>query len=190
MENPTFFHLLTFLYIGYAKISNSDIPLEQEMSIKRKIAQWLDLSFRNVDQYEMIMKESLAWFNSVPEKQQKAHLLMVANKISKVDDVDDIVIKKVLSEIRDIAVSNGLFQQSEKILHDELAKVMGVNIKTVDDHCGPLENLPKSETDKKTELEVKPKGSIGFRYGLSTDKKKTPAKNKPKLKPKSTKKNK
>lgn len=190
MENPTFFHLLTFLYIGYAKISNNDIPLEQEMSIKRKIAQWLDLSFRNVDQYEMVMKESLTWFNSVPEKEQKAHLLMVANQISKVDEVDDIVIKKILSEIRDIAVSNGLFQQSEKILHDELAKMMGVNIRTIDDHCGPLEKLPKSKTTANTEVEVQSQGTIGFRYGLSTSAKKTPAKNKPKPKSKPTKKGK
>ena len=33
---------------------------------------------------------------------------------------------------KDIAVSNGVFQQEEKMLHDELAKIMGVNIKTID----------------------------------------------------------
>ena len=114
MENPSFYHLVTFLYIGFAKLSNNEITLAQEMSIKRKIAEWLDLSYRNVDQYEMIMRESLQWFNSYPEDEQKTHLLIIANQIANTDAIDEIVIKKVLSEIRDIAVSNGVFQQEEK----------------------------------------------------------------------------
>ena len=43
-------------FINHAK--NNEIPLDQEMAIKRKVAQWMDLSFRNVDQYEMVMKEN------------------------------------------------------------------------------------------------------------------------------------
>ena len=71
MENPSFYHLLTFLYIAFAKVSNNDITLAQEMAIKRKIAEWLDLSYRNVDQYEMVMRESLQWFNSYEDDEQK-----------------------------------------------------------------------------------------------------------------------
>ncbi len=164
MENPSFFHLLTFLYIGFAKLSNNDILLAQEMSIKRKIAEWLDLSYRNVDQYEMIMRESLQWFNSIEEDQQKEHLLLIANQIATTDTIDEIVIKKVLSEIRDISVSTGKFVQSEKMLHDELAKTMGINIRTIDDHCGPLENLNK-KTEEIEEAVAKKNNTIGFRYG-------------------------
>lgn len=163
MENPSFFHLLTFLYIGFAKLSNNDILLAQEMSIKRKIAEWLDLSYRNVDQYEMIMRESLQWFNSIEENKQKEHLLLIANQIATTETIDEIVIKKVLSEIRDISVSTGKFEQSEKVLHDELAKTMGINIKTIDDHCGPLENL--NEKTEEIEAAVAKNNSIGFRYG-------------------------
>ncbi|MDA7730188.1 hypothetical protein N8833_00300 [Salibacteraceae bacterium] len=166
MENPSFYHLLTFLYIGFAKLSNNEITLAQEMSIKRKIAEWLDLSYRNVDQYEMIMRESLQWFNSYPEDVQKTHLLIIANQIANTDTIDEIVIKKVLSEIRDIAVSNGVFQQEEKMLHDELAKIMGVNIKTIDDHCGPLENLTKKTEEIEEAVAIKNQ-TIGFRYGNS-----------------------
>jgi len=166
MENPSFYHLLTFLYIGFAKLSNNEITLAQEMSIKRKIAEWLDLSYRNVDQYEMIMRESLQWFNSYPEDEQKTHLLIIANQIANTDTIDEIVIKKVLSEIRDIAVSNGVFQQEEKMLHDELAKIMGVNIKTIDDHCGPLENLTKKTEEIEEAVAIKNQ-TIGFRYGNS-----------------------
>jgi len=166
MENPSFYHLVTFLYIGFAKLSNNEITLAQEMSIKRKIAEWLDLSYRNVDQYEMIMRESLQWFNSYPEDEQKTHLLIIANQIANTDAIDEIVIKKVLSEIRDIAVSNGVFQQEEKMLHDELAKIMGVNIKTIDDHCGPLENLTKKTEEIEEAVAIKNQ-TIGFRYGNS-----------------------
>ena len=166
MENPSFYHLLTFLYIGFAKLSNNEITLAQEMSIKRKIAEWLDLSYRNVDQCEMIMRESLQWFNSYPEDEQKTHLLIIANQIANTDTIDEIVIKKVLSEIRDIAVSNGVFQQEEKMLHDELAKIMGVNIKTIDDHCGPLENLTKKTEEIEEAVAIKNQ-TIGFRYGNS-----------------------
>lgn len=166
MENPSFYHLLTFLYIGFAKLSNNEITLAQEMSIKRKIAEWLDLSYRNVEQYEMIMRESLQWFNSYPEDEQKTYLLIIANQIANTDTIDEIVIKKVLSEIRDIAVSNGVFQQEEKMLHDELAKIMGVNIKTIDDHCGPLENLTKKTEEIEEAVAIKNQ-TIGFRYGNS-----------------------
>jgi len=166
MENPSFYHLVTFLYIGFAKLSNNEITLAQEMSIKRKIAEWLDLSYRNVDQYEMIMRESLQWFNSYPEDEQKTHFLIIANQIANTDAIDEIVIKKVLSEIRDIAVSNGVFQQEEKMLHDELAKIMGVNIKTIDDHCGPLENLTKKTEEIEEAVAIKNQ-TIGFRYGNS-----------------------
>lgn len=166
MENPSFYHLLTFLYIGFAKLSNNEITLAQEMSIKRKIAEWLDLSYRNVEQYEMIMRESLQWFNSYPEDEQKTHLLIIANQIANTDTIGEIVIKKVLSEIRDIAVSNGVFQQEEKMLHDELAKIMGVNIKTIDDHCGPLENLTKKTEEIEEAVAIKNQ-TIGFRYGNS-----------------------
>ena len=121
MQNPTFLHLLTFLYIGYAKLSNNDIKLPQEMSIKRKIAEWIDLSYRNVDKYEMVMRESLQWFNSIAKNEQKEQILLIANQIANTDTIDEIVIRKVLSEIRDIAVSTGVFAQGEKVLHDELA---------------------------------------------------------------------
>ncbi|MDE0770767.1 MAG: hypothetical protein OSB25_01015 [Salibacteraceae bacterium] len=164
MENPSFFHLLTFLYIGFAKLSNNEIPLAQEMSIKRKIAEWLDLSYRNVDQYEMIMRESLQWFNTIEENKQKEHLLIIANQIATTDTIDEIVVKKILSEIRDISVSTGIFEQSEKVLHDELAKTMGINIVTIDDHCEPLKNLTK-KTEEIEEAVAKKNKSIGFRYG-------------------------
>ncbi len=167
MKNPTFYHLLTFLYIGFAKVSNNEIPLIQEFSIKRKIAEWLDLSFRNVDQYEIIMRESLEWFNGIDEKEQRAHVLLIAQQIAGTDTVDEIVVRKVLSEIRDIAVSTGLFDQSEKLLHDEIAAAMGISIKTIDDHCGPLGSLPKKAEAIQEEVEKK-NNSIGFRYGTGS----------------------
>lgn len=164
MQNPTFYHLLTFLYIGYAKLSTGDIPLKQEMSIKRKIAEWLDLSYRNVDQYEIVMKESLHCFNSIDEKDQKEQLVLIANQIANTENVDEIVVRKVLSEIRDIALSTGIFEQGEKVLHDELAAAMGISMKTIDDHCGPLENLPKKAEEIQEQVEKK-NNQIGFRYG-------------------------
>ena len=166
MENPTFFHLLTYLYIGFTKLSNNDVSLDHEMAIKRKIAQWMDLSFRNVDQYEMVMRESLQWFNSYEDDEQKTHLLIIANQIANTDNIDEIVIRKILSEIRDISVSNGIFEQSEKLLHDEIAKTMGINIRTVDDHCGPLENLSKKTEEIEEAVAIKNQ-TIGFRYGNS-----------------------
>lgn len=167
MENPTFYHLLAFLYIGFGKLSNNDIPLEQEMAIKRKIAQWMDLSFRNVDQYEMVMRQTLEWFNSVKDKPKDA-LMSVAATIAKLDNIDDIMLKKILSEVRDVAVSNGKFDQGEKVLHDEIAATMGINIVTIDDHCGPLETLSEEQQKEQKEnssSNQEDSGSIGFKYG-------------------------
>ena len=178
MENPTFFHLLTYLYIGFTKLSNNDVSLDHEMAIKRKIAQWMDLSFRNVDQYEMVMRETLEWFNSVQEERQEQEdqekfFFEIANVLTKNENVDQFMLTRILSEIRDIAVANGKFQQEEKVLHDKLAASMGINISTIDDHCGPLKEIPKQKekksTKKKKDSEYKD-GSIGFKYGLKKGK--------------------
>jgi translation initiation factor IF-2 len=163
MENPTFFHLLAYLYIGFAKLSNNEIPLEEEMAIKRKIAQWMDLSYRNVDQYEMVMRQSLEWFNQQTGDAEQA-LMEVASEITKIENVDDIILKKVLSEIRDIAVSNGKFDQGEKLLHDKLGAQMGISITTIDDHCEPLKEAPKKKKRSSTK-KADTEGAIGFKYG-------------------------
>ncbi|MBD79419.1 MAG: hypothetical protein CL840_10900 [Crocinitomicaceae bacterium] len=179
MENPTILHLIAFLYIGFAKLSNNEIPIEEEMAIKRKIAEWLDLSYKNVDQYEMVMRETLEWFNSVDEKIKEDQLMAVAGQIAGNENMDIVNIKRVLSEIRDIAVSNGKFDRGEKKLHDKIAAVMGVSIVTVDEDCAePVDGKKKTGQPGSSKEKSKKNKGIGFRYGKSEqpDKKSSPKK--------------
>lgn len=179
MENPTILHQIAFLYIGFAQLSNNEIPLAQEMEIKRKIAEWLDLSYKNVDQYEMVMRESLQWFNTIEDKEKQNQLLDIAKEIASNENMDLVMVKKVLSEIRDIAISNGRFDQGEKNLHDKIASKMGVDIITTDPEC----EIPSTKSDEELEDEnsedykSKSKG-IGFKYGstIQTKKKGKPKK--------------
>jgi len=174
MENPTILHQLAFLYIGFGQLSNNDIPLEQEMAIKRKIAEWIDLSYKNVDQYEMVMRESLSWFNTIDNEKKEEKLMKVADEITSNDHMDPVMIKKVLSEIRDIAVSNGKFDQGEKKLHDKIAARMGVNIVTADVDCEiPIPNSDEEKPDdEKSQSEKAKSKGIGFKYGNTVDTKK------------------
>lgn len=171
MENPTILHELAFLYIGFAQLSNNEIPIEQELAIKRKIAEWLDLSYKNVDQYEMLMRESLSWINSIDEKKKEEVLMSVAAKIIMNENMDSVMVKKVLSEIRDIAVSNGKFDQREKILHDKIAARMGENIITADADCKII--TPNGEEEEQIDGTSQNKSAkshgIGFKYGTTKE---------------------
>ena len=133
MNNPTILHLLAYLYIAFAKTSNNKLPIEEEITIKKKIAKWMDLSYKNVGEFEMVMRQSLEWFNETPEEDRTAIMLHVANEITKNELMDQDALEQVLSEIRDISISDGYFEKGEKLLHDKIAEVFGFNIITTDE---------------------------------------------------------
>ena len=133
MDNPTILHQLAFLYIAFAKISNNKLPISEEISIKKKIAKWMDLSYKNVGEYEMVMKQSLKWFNETPTKNKKESLLTVAHTISKDPLIDKEALEQILSEIRDISIADGKFEKGEKELHDQIASEFGFSISTIDE---------------------------------------------------------
>lgn len=143
--------MIAYLFIGFAKLSNDKLPFEEEVEIKRKMARWMDLSYKNVEQYELVMKESLEWFNETPVDSRKDTLIEVAKLITLDEFIDREALSRILSELRDISVSDGKFEKGEKILHDKIAEVFGFQITTTDQpdeikHVG----FKYKQKDKKT----------------------------------------
>jgi tellurite resistance protein len=128
MKDPTLYHLLTFLYISFAKESNGKLAPEEEAEIKTIIARWMNVDYRNINDFERVIKESLTWFNEVPQKDRMTELLKVVKLLTNTDGVDLEMKKKILSEIRDISVADGRYDKYEKAFHDEIAHAFGIGI--------------------------------------------------------------
>ena len=128
MKEPGIYHLLAFIYIAFANESNGTLAEAEEREIKTIIARWMNVNYRNINEYESVMSYSLNWFNSIDEKKRKNELIKVMTKLANTDGVDLEMKKQILSEIRDISVSDGKYDKYERNFHDRLALTFGFDI--------------------------------------------------------------
>jgi len=128
MKEPGIYHLLAFIYIAFAKESNGRLADAEEREIKTIIARWMKVNYRNINDYESVMAQSLEWFNSIDDKKRKNELVKVMTKLANTDGVDLEMKKQILSEIRDISISDGKYDKCERDFHDQLALTFGFDI--------------------------------------------------------------
>ncbi|MCT4665843.1 MAG: hypothetical protein N4A45_11480 [Flavobacteriales bacterium] len=133
-QEVSVYHYLFVLYLGYAHLTDRKVTEEEGAEIQKKAAKWFKVDFNNIHVFNKIMMESTNWYNSLKTDEEKYQLLMqVSEGLGKVQDLDLNTRKDILSDLRDIAVTDGRFSDSEKQLHDLIGKNLGINIMTTDD---------------------------------------------------------
>ena len=126
------FHLFCFVYIGFANLSNQKLEEEDMNEIQRKIAIWMNVNFSNVVEFNLILHQSSEWYNHIKQEEKLNSLLEVVRSIRELEGLNLEDLKSFLSDIRDIAIANGRFNEDEKQLHDKIARELGINVMTSD----------------------------------------------------------
>jgi len=130
-KQMTIYHFLFVMYLGYAHLTDKNVTEEEGIEIQRKAARWFKVDHTNIDQFNKIMMESTTWYNSVETDKERFQLLMqVSENLGRVKELDLQTRKDILSDLRDIAVADGRFDEKEKQLHDVIGKNLGINIMT------------------------------------------------------------
>jgi tellurite resistance protein len=128
----TSYHLFCFVYIGFADLSNQKITKNVIEEIERKVAQWMRVNPTNIVEFNRILEETYTWYNSLSDVDQLTTVLEVAKAINQIEELTLENKKTFLSDIRDIAVVDGRFNETEKHMHDIIARELGINVMTTD----------------------------------------------------------
>ena len=131
-KNQSPYHLFSFVYLGFAQLSNKDLIEKEIDEIKKKIAIWMNLNPSNILEFNKIMDETINWYQSIKENERLEYVLEIARHINSIEGFTLENKKTFLSDIRDIAVADGRFNSDEKHLHDRIAKELGINVMTID----------------------------------------------------------
>ena len=131
-SNQTPYHLFCFVYLGFAQLSNKDFIEKEIEEIQKKIAIWMDVNPSNIIEFKKIMDETINWYQGIRESEKLNSVLEIARHINDIKSFTLENKKTFLSDIRDIAVSDGRFNSDEKHLHDRIAKELGINMMTID----------------------------------------------------------
>ncbi len=133
-DRITPFHLINFLYIGFAHLTDGKITDSEYAEIQKNSAKWFKVDFTNISLFNQILEETTQWYNGIESENEKYQtLLEIATQLGQLKDLTQDNKKELLSNIRDIAVADGRFGDSEKRMHDVIGKKLGVNIMTSDD---------------------------------------------------------
>lgn len=125
-------HLFCFVYLGFAHLSNDNITEAVIEEIERKVATWMDVNPSNIVEFNRILHEASNWYNNLQDQERMATVLQVAKSINELEGLTIENKKTFLSDIRDIAVADGRFSETEKHMHDIIARELGINVMTTD----------------------------------------------------------
>ncbi len=133
-DRITPFHLINFLYIGFAHLTNGEITDAEYAEIQKSSAKWFKVDYSNIALFNKILEETTQWYNSIESDNEKYQsLLEIATQLGNLEEMTADNRKELLSNIRDIAVADGRFGENEKRMHDVIGKKLGINIMTSDD---------------------------------------------------------
>ncbi len=132
-DRITPFHLINFLYIGFAHLTDGKITDKEYAEIQKSSAKWFKVDFNNISLFNQILEETTQWYNSIESDNEKYQtLLEIATQIRNIKELSEDNRKEILSNLRDIAVADGHFEENEKRMHDVIGKNLGINIMTSD----------------------------------------------------------
>jgi len=92
----------------------------------------MDVNPSNIVEFNKILHETSDWYNSLEPSDKLKTVLEVSKSIKEIEGFTLENRKAFLSDIRDIAVSDGRFSSEEKHMHDIIGKELGINIMTTD----------------------------------------------------------
>lgn len=124
------YHMITFIYMGFAHLPDGKISKEESKEIEQKVARWMKVSYKNINTYNDVVSQTSEWYNSMPDEEKISTLLNMAATLHKQEFMTEEHCKDLMSDIRDIAVADGRFGEKEKHLHDMVAKEFGINVLT------------------------------------------------------------
>lgn len=125
-------HLLCFVCDGFANLSNPNMSKKTYDEIESKIATWINVNPSNIVKFTNLINDTINWYNSIKTSEKRNYVLKIAKSINIKGIITLERKKSFLSDIRDIAVADGVFNSEEKNLHDRIAKELGINIMTTD----------------------------------------------------------
>ncbi len=132
-DRITPFHLINFLYIGFAHLTDGQITDKEYAEIQKSSAKWFKVDYSNISLFNQILEETTQWYNSIESDNEKYQtLLEIATQLGSLKELTKENKKDLLSNLRDIAVADGRFGDNEKRMHDVLGKNLGINIMTSD----------------------------------------------------------
>lgn len=124
------YHMITFIYMGFAHLPDGEITKEESDEIEQKVARWMKVSYKNINAYNDVVSQTSEWYNSMPDEEKVSTLLNMAATLRKQEFMTEEHCKDLMSDLRDIAVADGRFGEKEKQLHDMVAKEFGINVLT------------------------------------------------------------
>lgn len=124
------YHMITFIYMGFAHLPDGKISKQESDEIEQKVARWMKVSYKNINTYNDVVSQTTEWYNSMPDEEKITTLLKLAATLHKQEFMTVEYCKDLMSDIRDIAVADGRFAEKEKQLHDMVAKELGINVLT------------------------------------------------------------
>ena len=125
-------HLLCFVCIGFANLSSPNMSKKTYDEIESKIASWINVNPSNIVKFTNLINDTIIWYDSIKTSEKRNYVLKIAKSINTKGIITLERKKSFLSDIRDIAVADGVFNSEEKNLHDRIAKELGINIMTTD----------------------------------------------------------
>lgn len=127
------YHMITFIYMGFAHLPDAKISKEESDEIEQKVARWMNVSYKNINNYNDVISQTSSWYNDLSDEERVGTLLKMAATLHKQEFMTDENRKDLMSDIRDIAVADGRFGEKEKQLHDMVAKEFGINVLTAEE---------------------------------------------------------
>lgn len=100
--------------------------------IESKVATWINVNPSNIVKFTNLINDTINWYDSIKTSEKLNYVLKIAKSINTIEIITLEKKKSFLSDIRDIAVADGVFNSEEKNLHDRIAKELGINIMTTD----------------------------------------------------------
>ena len=125
-------HLLCFVCVGFANLSNPNMSIKTYDEIESKVATWINVNPSNIVKFTNLINDTINWYQSIKTSEKRNYVLKIAKSINTKGIITLERKKSFLSDIRDIAVADGVFNSDEKNLHDRIAKELGINIMTTD----------------------------------------------------------
>ena len=75
-------HLLCFVCVGFANLSNPNMSKETYDEIESKIATWINVNPSNIVKFTNLINDTINWYNSIKTSEKRNYVLKIAKSIN------------------------------------------------------------------------------------------------------------
>jgi hypothetical protein len=121
-ENINVGHVICFIYLYFAHVSDGDISKEEEDVIFLKLKTWMGGS---TDYTFEVFKEAYEWYASGVYEENTAHVKYYSKNLKEMGGLSDEQISIICAELMEIANADGNISEEEMGLAIEISKDLG-----------------------------------------------------------------